>query len=587
MERLDAMRRRRGATAVGYGLLVGLLALATIGAIAVTGENVAEVFALGANRISADNPGGNSGDGGNGGTVTPPPPPAPANLVLAAPGHDGIAILATAVPSSTTLAVTASNTGGTATATLSTGVSGAGFSIEDDLCSGTALAPAATCTLTLRAAASANGALDGTLTVGSASLALSGTASGFDPALVLPSDDPLTVAAITGGATTGACTGFTLTNAGIAAADSVDIALSGSDAAQFQPCSAGGTACSSSLAAGSDCSFGYRLQASANGSFAATVTVSASGQAPLTRGLAGSASGFDPLLSIGSGSFAVASITGGASQGDCTGLTVTNSGSGAGLGGASLGLTGADAASFQSCTASGTACSAQALAPGASCVLGLRLATTSAGTFNATATVTAGSQSASRPVTASSTGAYTVPGGTSFSHSPRARTISVAWSGGAGIDQCVLQHGNGADWVSFASPVSCTAFTGTRTLSGLPANWGGRTVRLAAGNGAQPLLTLGTLGCTPTTAGTAANSLDEDCDGSFDETDSAVFTSAGHGIWGSGYVQCSPTCGGVVRGNCYFNLLGSFENNGSQAYDANENPPSSYEEWARCDAAVN
>lgn len=69
------MRRRRGATGVEYGLLVGLLALAVIAAVAQTGTSVAALFDTARNALDVPLGGdaASSDGGGSGGTQTPPP----------------------------------------------------------------------------------------------------------------------------------------------------------------------------------------------------------------------------------------------------------------------------------------------------------------------------------------------------------------------------------------------------------------------------------------------------------------------------------------------------------------------------------
>lgn len=384
---------RRGAAAVSYALLVALVALAILAAVAATGGGLSRLMGTTANRIGAPD----AGDSAAAPSSPPSAPPGTAVLSVQAPGADAMDIAATAVPaSSAPLTVTVLNSGSAAAAALQPVLAGAGFSITSDSCTGTALAAGATCTLQVVASASADGSLDGTLTLAGTQLALHGTASGFAPELVLPGDDPLAIAAIAGGVSPGACTDIALSNGGLLEATGLAASLGGSDAAHFAPCTAGATpACTGTLAAGATCHLGYRTLASASGSFAATLTVTAGNAAAVTRGLASSAAGFAAKLDIGSGEWDLAPLTGGNSPGPCTPLTVTNTGNAAGLGGAAISIW--PGAYMARCTPSaGTACSAAVLAPGASCVLGLQVVGSSNFSIGADITVAAEGQTATR-----------------------------------------------------------------------------------------------------------------------------------------------------------------------------------------------
>lgn len=395
-------RRRRGATATGYGLLVGLIAVALIGAVTVTGDNLSAVFDTTANRIGsehaearppAENP-----------PQEPALPPTPAQIALAAPDATAMTVVAQSVPaSSDALVVTATNTGGSASAALSASLTGAAFSLSADSCSGSALGAGQSCTLQVTATVSADGPFSGSLSLGGASLALAGSASGFAPELILPGADPLTVAAIADGVSPGACTAIAVSNGGVLSATGVSAALGGEHAAAFEACTPSATpACSGSLAAGETCQLGYRLRATASGSFAAVLTVSAGNAPAVTRALAATAAGFAPRLDAGSGVLALV-LTEGNSPGPCTAWTATNTGTVAGLGGATI--TGGMGAYIQRCTpASGTPCSAAALAPGESCVLGLQLVGTSNYGIGADMTFSAGGQSVTRRVEGTASG---------------------------------------------------------------------------------------------------------------------------------------------------------------------------------------
>lgn len=71
--------RRKGATAVEYGLLIGLLGIAIVAAVTATGRSVGDIFALGSEAmresLATNAPDGSGGAGpgsGEGGGVTPP-----------------------------------------------------------------------------------------------------------------------------------------------------------------------------------------------------------------------------------------------------------------------------------------------------------------------------------------------------------------------------------------------------------------------------------------------------------------------------------------------------------------------------------
>jgi Flp pilus assembly pilin Flp len=114
------------------------------------------------------------------------------------------------------------------------------------------------------------------------------------PALSLGSGT-LTVAAISGGSSPGACTDLAVSNPGTAPVTGLSLdAFTGTDASNFQPCTGSSPVCGITLAAGAGCNFGVQLTASSGGSFSAVANASADAGLTATRDVEGSASGFPP-----------------------------------------------------------------------------------------------------------------------------------------------------------------------------------------------------------------------------------------------------------------------------------------------------
>lgn len=486
--------RRRGATAVAYGLLVGLIAVALLSALAATGGSVSALFDRTANRLQ----------GGPSAADAPaapalPPVPAPAQLAMS-PSAQALPIQAQALPTQGgPVSFTVRNGGGGPTGALAVTVT-SGLSLAGDSCSGRALQPQEDCTLAVLASLADNTGFTGTATVGDGAASVSGTVvvtgDGFVPHLTV--GQPQGGFDISGGETQSACVTLTVGNDGFAdIADLQQGAVQGPDAAHFTACAAGGTACGDTLAAGAECTLGVRMQASENGSYtagfvlsgggqevevplngtatglvahlgwtdsngaalsarsgldvagpgspasgaavqlrlrnggpaaaqgvqvalagsgfavdssacsgslaagadcsvavvpqasgngalSAILNASASGAATAALPLSGTASGWAPQLALanGAGSVAVANISNGVAPGACTELSLANTGSAPAELGFALSTT-----AFALCTATTTPCGAQ-LAAGASCRLGVRLATSANGSYSATLTAT-------------------------------------------------------------------------------------------------------------------------------------------------------------------------------------------------------
>jgi hypothetical protein len=108
----------------------------------------------------------------------------------------------------------------------------------------------------------------------------------------------LTVGAISGAVSPGACTNLTLQNTGAGPATGVALSpFSGANPTNFEACVPTGAACGTTLAAGASCNFGVRLVATENGTYTGVATVIASGGISVTRALAGTAAGFSLSLS--------------------------------------------------------------------------------------------------------------------------------------------------------------------------------------------------------------------------------------------------------------------------------------------------
>lgn len=163
---------------------------------------------------------------------------------------------------------------------------------------------------------------------------------------------------------------------------------------------------------------------------------------------------------------------------------------------------------------------------------------------------------------------------------------------------CKLQFANGSGgWTDItttaSSPLNCGATAPYQSITlnadGWKGNWNGTQIRIVRIADSAVLGTFSQiLNCDVTTGNSSSTpTLDEDCNGQWDNfvAGAATFTRSSNGVWYSGDVQCSPRCGGVVPegGNCYFELRGGgWDSIGSQSFDDNLNPPSSYPEWASC-----
>lgn len=485
---LRLLRTRRGAAAVGYGLLVGLIGVAILGAVGATGTSLSALLGMTANRLQGEAPP----------PVNEPnePGPAPAPQLAFSPASvGGMDVLSSGIPTfSDAVTVTLANTGTATAQGVSPAVSGSAgtWQIQSHTCP-SQLAANASCAIVIRVGASANGALAGSLSAGSgsATAALSGAATGFDGTLILDSE-ALEVAAVTAATgLPGACTPVTVTNSGWGPVPQPQGALSGPDAAAFALCTPEDDACADVLPATESCALGVRLAAPAgDGAFAATLTVTA-GSLSASRELSGNASGLDPFLLLDAGVLTIAGITDGSSEGACTDFPVRNIGLNPGLANAQAVLP--EGSSFVACTPGGTACSSAPIPGQGSCNLGFRLSgVVYAGSYGEAVSVTAdGADPASRQISATVTGSYAP------AIALGSGTLSVAAaSGGSATGACtvlpVTNSGNapgladvtlsfsGADAGKFAACAPTGPVCGNTLAPGASCNWGVRLNNLTA-----------------------------------------------------------------------------------------------------------
>jgi hypothetical protein len=138
----------------------------------------------------------------------------------------------------------------------------------------------------------------------------------------------------------------------------------------------------------------------------------------------------------------------------------------------------------------------------------------------------------------------------SFSHTNRRNSFNVSWSGGAGYSDCILQQNSAGGYRNLGS-IDCASGSGSFTVTTPGANWNGRDIRMAANNGATVLNTFGALTCTTTSAATSPTpTVDEDCNGVFDNTSSVnIWVSSGSAgsISNNG---CSYGNYGTIGGSC-------------------------------------
>lgn len=356
-------RRRLGATAVGYGLLIGLIGVAIIGAVAVTGQNLSALLGFAANRLES------------------PGEALPSASLSAQPGAvSGVTV--TAGGSGETLgasvAITVTNNGNAESRPLSVSVSGdVVLAAGGDACTGERLAPGGSCIVSIQPRASADGAISGSLRVASGSrsvtVPVSGTSTGFVAALAL---DEALLELTASGTGPGDCTALAVHNAGTAPLTGLVLApVAGNEDGHFtfESCSDVADLCGSDLAVGESCNFGLAFAADRNGSHDSSATVSAAGGLSQSRDVRGTASGLVASLELTAP--ASPPIAQGGAASACAAVTLTSTGSSTATVESVLLAEGGE--QFSLCTPTeGTPCATAPfdLAPAAACTLGVAVA---------------------------------------------------------------------------------------------------------------------------------------------------------------------------------------------------------------------
>lgn len=215
-----------------------------------------------------------------------------------------------------------SNSGTVATGAVTAQVSGTGYTISSNGCSGP-LAPNASCSVSVTVTPSAPGTASGTLTVtaspgGSVNASL--TATALAPGALSITPPSFDYGIVVAGSASATAT-YTVQNTGGAESGTITVALGGSHAGDFQIASNG---CSGTLAGGASCQVTARFApgASASGTRAATLTASASPGGAAVSNLSGTAQIPAVLALGGSGAFGDLPV----GQTATRTITVTNNG---------------------------------------------------------------------------------------------------------------------------------------------------------------------------------------------------------------------------------------------------------------------
>ena len=310
----------------------------------------------------------------------------PVGNILINPSSNAFADTVVGATSAASATFTVSNGGGTATGPLTVSVSGSNpndFVKSADTCNGTAVAAAATCTVTVSFKPSSAGAKAASIIVagtpgGSVTAAVTGT--GISDALLALTPQLQDFGTVTNGSTSNLVT-FTVTNTGGVASGAIAQTLGGADAGQFTVAS--GSCSGATLAPGATCSVALRFAPTASGAKAATLSFTATPGGTKTATLLGTGqtSGF---IVINGGPFAFASTVVGQTSSSQT-ITVTNTGSAA-TGALITALGGNDPGQF-TIVAGSNGCQGAVLAGGGSCTIAISFAPTSGGDKSASLTV--------------------------------------------------------------------------------------------------------------------------------------------------------------------------------------------------------
>ena len=291
---------------------------------------------------------------------------APAKLALTPAARTFAPVVA--AQRSAPVTFTATNTGGTTTGTIGAQVSGAGFIVGSNGCTGTTLAPGASCTVAVIFGPPAVRSYSGTLavtapgTTASAALAGTGAAPGAAPGpakltIVGASFVPTEVG------TTSAPATFTVTNSGGLPTGTLETEL---DSGPFRGVPAADECTGTSLAAGASCTFAMVFEPAVRGAAAGSISVTASPGGTVTEPVSGTGLAPASLSVSPSPGFDFGEAVLGSATPPSKTFTVTNGGDvpAAGLAAA---LSGGNAADFA--ITGGTCPAGGQLAGGASCTV--------------------------------------------------------------------------------------------------------------------------------------------------------------------------------------------------------------------------
>ncbi|MBK6847982.1 MAG: choice-of-anchor D domain-containing protein [Proteobacteria bacterium] len=304
-------------------------------------------------------------------------------------------------PNGAPITFTVRNTGSTAmaAAVVITLASPTHFLVETNTCTA-ALAANATCTFVVRPTATANGSYESSLQVAvgetaSNPLTLSGTASGFAPAVTLTPSADQTGMNVTPGANPGAAVTFTVRNTG-SAPTTVAPTVVLSSTTNFE---VSVSTCTAVLAAAATCTFGVRPKATADGALSGTVQVTAGTDVSSgTVNLSGTASGFGPAVRLTPASAQTGmDVTLAANPGAAVTFTVENTGTAPTTAAPNVVLS--NTTNFE---VSADTCTV-VLAAQATCTFDVKPKATVDGAFSGTVLVNAGTGVSSAPVSLSGT----------------------------------------------------------------------------------------------------------------------------------------------------------------------------------------
>jgi hypothetical protein len=303
---------------------------------------------------------------------------------------------------SASAAITITNSGQIASSALASSLGGQDsgeFAIAQDLCTGMALMPGASCTVTVQAHPSTTGAKQAGLTVsgaGSASVPLAVTGLAPGSLSITPTTDTFPGALLMNDGETHT---YTVSNSGGGSTGALAISLNGSGASQYVITS--DNCSTTSLSGGGTCTIGIRFHPTARGSQTASLVAGATPGGAVSSALSGN--GLAPALLTGdasTASFGTIDVTRSSPP-----FTWTISNSGDVMSGplqTSISGSSGDFAIMSSCT------NGQPLAQGASCTIVLSFAPMSGGSKSLTVTVS-GTPGGSAMLTATGTGREPVP----------------------------------------------------------------------------------------------------------------------------------------------------------------------------------